>query len=30
MTAEELARIPGRAHPAEDMAPRPVPADPRP
>jgi drug/metabolite transporter (DMT)-like permease len=30
MTAEELARLPGRAHPAEDVTPRPLPADPRP
>jgi drug/metabolite transporter (DMT)-like permease len=29
MTAEELARLPGRAHPVEDMTPRPVPADPK-
>ena len=30
MTAEEIARLPGRAHPAEDMTPRPVPVDPKP
>ena len=30
MTAEELARLPGRAQPAEDVTPRPVAADPRP
>jgi drug/metabolite transporter (DMT)-like permease len=29
MTAEELARLPGRAHPVEDLAPRPVPVDPK-
>jgi hypothetical protein len=29
MTAEELARLPGRAHPVEDMTLQPVPVDPK-
>jgi hypothetical protein len=29
MTAEELARLPGHAHPVEDVTPRPVPVDPK-